>query len=209
VILLQVIAPQQFKTIPWKNGLGETTELAINDGGNLECFDWRLSIASVINDGVFSDFSGYQRNLVLIAGQGLVLEHDDKSSDNLANLLDIASFDGACQTFGKLSAGAIKDFNIITNKKKILPQVSCYITAQQVTVNMAKTILFFAFSLTGEMNVEVNFKNVKQEKSIVPQRHLLKISFADEAHDKDEYTFKISGENMILIQLQPNEADPR
>ena len=57
------------------------------------------------------------------------------------------------------------------------------------------------------MNVEINIKNFKQEKSIVPQGHLLKISFADEAHDKDEYTFKVSGENMILIQLQPNEVD--
>jgi len=200
--LLQVIAPQQFKTIPWKNGLGETTELAINDGGDLDNFDWRLSIASVINDGIFSDFSGYQRNLVLIAGQGLMLEHDNKSSDNLANLLDIASFDGACKTLGKLSAGAIKDFNIITNKKKILPQVSCYISAQEVMVNLAKSSLYFAYSLTGEIKVKIN----EQEENNVSQGSLVKISSVDESQYKGESTVKISGENMILIQLQPKEV---
>jgi len=200
--LLQVIAPQQFKTIPWKNGLGETTELAINDGGSLDNFDWRLSIASVVNDGVFSDFSGYQRNLVLISGQGIILEHDDKISDNLVNLLDVASFDGSCKTYGKLSAGAIKDFNIITNKQTILPQVSCHVEAQTVEIHLAKFNLYFAYSLTKELSIKIN----EQEKAIAPQGHLVKISSADIAHHKGECTVKICGENMILIQLQPNKV---
>jgi environmental stress-induced protein Ves len=68
--MLTILSPETFKTIPWKNGLGHTTELAINSGGNLGKFDWRLSIASVVNDGEFSNFSGYQRHLVLIKGEG-------------------------------------------------------------------------------------------------------------------------------------------
>ena len=200
--MLQVIAPQQFKTIPWKNGLGETTELAINDGGSLDNFDWRLSIARVINDGVFSDFSGYQRNLVLISGQGIMLKHDGKISDNLVNLLDIARFDGSCETYGKLSAGAIKDFNIITNKQTILPQVSCHVEAQTVEIHLAKFNLYFVYSLTKELSIKIN----EQDKVIAPQGHLVKISSADIAHHEGECTAKICGENMILIQLQPNKV---
>ena len=200
--MIEIIEPKQFKTIPWKNGLGETTELAINDGGKLDNFDWRLSIASVVNDGVFSDFCGYQRNLVLIAGQGIILKHDDKSTDNLVNLLDVASFDGACKTYGKLSDGAIKDFNIITSKQKILPQVSCYVKAQKVAVNLTKSSTYFAYSLTGKISIEVN----EQEKIIVPQGHLVKILSTDNVQHKDEFLVKINGENMILIQLQPNEV---
>ena len=52
--MINIIAPKQFKTVAWKNGLGETTELAINRGGTLNSFDWRLSMASVVEDGVFS-----------------------------------------------------------------------------------------------------------------------------------------------------------
>jgi len=55
--MLTIISPQQFKQIPWKNGKGTTTELAISDGGTLDHFAWRLSIASVVEDGEFSDFS--------------------------------------------------------------------------------------------------------------------------------------------------------
>ena len=215
MVLLQVIAPQQFITIPWKNGLGETTELAINDGGTLENFDWRLSIASVINEGFFSDFSGYQRHLVLIAGQGLTLLHGskdeskdeskggNKSSDNLTNLLAIATFDGACKTYGKLTAGAIKDFNIITNKQKITSHVSCYVDAEQVTVNLAKSGVYFAYSLTNVMSVE----RKGQENTLVPQGALLKISFVDEVHHIAKAKVKINGQNMILVELIPTETD--
>ncbi len=51
--MLTVFSPENFRTIPWKNGLGHTTELAISEGGSLDDFDWRLSIASVVNDGDF------------------------------------------------------------------------------------------------------------------------------------------------------------
>ncbi len=100
--MLTIIEPIQFKTIPWKNGLGETTELAINDNASLDDFIWRISIASVINDGVFSDFSGYDRNLVLIEGKGINLQHDAKSTDLLEKTLDVASFDGGGETLGRL-----------------------------------------------------------------------------------------------------------
>lgn len=200
--MLQIIAPQQFRTIPWKNGLGETTELAINEGGNLECFDWRLSIASVINDGVFSDFSGYQRNLVLISGHGLMLQHDDKSSDNLTNLLDMASFDGACKTYGKLIDGAIKDFNIITNKQRILSQVSCYVDEQKVEIQLAELSFYFAYSLTGKISIEVN----GQENTIVPQGHLVKISSDNGIAHKADSMVKLCSKNMILVKLQQRES---
>lgn len=199
--MLQVIAPQKFKTIPWKNGLGETTELAINEGGNLDSFDWRLSIASVINDGVFSDFSGYQRNLVLIAGNGIMLKHDDNKVDNLTNLLDIAKFDGDCKTHGKLCDGAIKDFNIITNNQKIQPQVNCYLDAQEVRGQLTKLNIYFAYSLTREISIKVS----EQEKVIVPQGHLVKMSLAGGIEDDVESMFQIDGENLILIQLKLKE----
>ena len=110
--MITVISPDSFKKIPWKNGLGFTTELAINDGANLDDFDWRLSIASVTSNGEFSNFSGYDRNLVLIEGNSLSLQHDQKHTDKLTQLLDIAKFDGGCKTFGTLHNGAINDFNI-------------------------------------------------------------------------------------------------
>lgn len=200
--MIDVIEPKYFKTIPWKNGLGETTELAINDGSSIDCFDWRLSIASVTNNGVFSDFTGYHRNLILIAGQGLTLKHDNGTCDKLVKLLDMASFDGACETFGELTTGDIKDFNIITNKQKIAPQVNCYVEATSISVKLAPSALYFAYSLTGEINAVLN----SQEKIIVPQGHLLKISPFEDAANKHANNATLKGENMILIQLITREV---
>ena len=125
--MLTIFPPETFKTIPWKNGLGHTTELAINSGGNLDSFDWRLSIASVGNDGDFSNFSGYQRHLVLIEGEGLILDHRNGDVDELKNLLDVARFDGGSKTCGRLFNGPIKDFNIMTNNDSFTAEVNCYI----------------------------------------------------------------------------------
>ena len=133
--MLTILSPETFKTTPWKNGLGHTTELAINSGGNLDNFNWRLSIASVVNDGDFSNFSGYQRNLVLIEGEGLILDHRNGDIDELTNLLDIAHFDGGSKTHGSLVNGGIKDFNIMTNENSFTAEVNCYV--KQHSANFA------------------------------------------------------------------------
>jgi len=107
--MIKFISPQSFKQIPWKNGKGITTELAISDGGTLDSFDWRISIASVVEDGPFSNFSGYLRNLILIQGKGIRLNHDNHTTDVLGSILDLATFDGSSQTIGTLINGPIKD----------------------------------------------------------------------------------------------------
>ncbi len=196
--MLNIISPKDFKTIPWKNGLGETTELAINEHANLDNFIWRLSIASVVNDGVFSDFSGYHRNLVLIEGKGIGLQYDGKNTDHLVNALDVASFDGGSNTQGQLVNGAIKDFNIITAHGKVSPHVHCYVEPQKVVLNIAKSSLCFAYSLSGEISVET----FQSETSTVSVGSLAKLSFNAKELKGNLTHVTITGENMIIVQLE-------
>jgi len=201
--MIEVTNLQQFKTILWKNGLGETTELAINENASLDNFIWRLSIASVINDGLFSDFSGYHRNLVLISGKGINLHHDEKSVDKLENILDIASFDGGCKTQGELVAGAIRDFNIITDKDRVIAKVDCYIEASQVQVKLSSTSLCFAYSLTDEMILET----FQKEPTSVLAGSLVKIvALKGELVTQTQQT-SITGKNMIVVQLEIKDIE--
>ncbi|AAZ27218.1 HutD/Ves family protein [Colwellia psychrerythraea] len=196
--MLTIFSPENYKTIPWKNGLGHTTELAISDGGTLDNFDWRLSIASVVNDGDFSNFSGYLRNLVLIKGNGLTLDHRNGDVDKLTQLLDIARFDGASKTHGALTNGAIKDFNIMTNQLSFSPKVNGYIEQQTVTVRLSAASIFFAYSLTEKMLV-----TTPQDNSCsVPVGHLIKLSAMNEKLQDDQLTVKVTGKNMIIVQLE-------
>lgn len=200
VTMLTLFSPENFKTIPWKNGLGHTTELAISDGGTLDNFDWRLSIASVVNDGNFSNFAGYQRNLVLIEGEGLILDHGNGDIDELTNLLDIARFDGGSNTHGALVNGGIKDFNIMTNQLSFTPKVDCYIEQQIVTVELSVDSLLFAYSLTDDMIV-----TTPQDNSCsVPVGHLIKYQHNDTLASNHLPAITITGKDMIIIELIPS-----
>jgi uncharacterized protein len=168
--MINIISAQTFKAIPWKNGKGVTTELAINPTGTLASFQWRLSIATVSENGIFSDFSGYIRNLVLIDGDSLSLTHNDNKTDTLTNLLDFATFDGGNKTVGKLPNGAIKDFNIITSQSACDTKVETYRQPTNQTINFQG--LVFAFSLTADIYVQNNHA----DQQIVHQGDLLQLT---------------------------------
>jgi uncharacterized protein len=186
--MINIIPAHTFKTLPWKNGKGETTELAINSGGTLDNFEWRLSIASVTEDGVFSDFSGYMRNLVLIQGDSISLTHDDINTDKLTNTLDFATFDGGSETIGSLKKGAIKDFNIITSKTKCITKVHTYTAPLNQSINFNG--LVFAFSLSD--SIELNDQQNMRHK--VSQGDLLQLS-----HPQN---IELTGKNLIIVYIK-------
>ena len=65
------LTPADYRRMPWRNGGGVTTEIAIApDGAGLvgERFLYRVSIADVMSDGPFSRFEGYDRHIMLPAG---------------------------------------------------------------------------------------------------------------------------------------------
>ncbi len=191
---INIISPEQFKTVPWKNGLGETIEVAINEGGTLEHFDWRLSMASVVEDGQFSNFTGYTRNLILIEGNGINLQHNDNKIDKLSNLLDIATFDGGNKTVGNLHAGDITDFNIITRTERIKTKV---IAEQKLNEHeLEQADYCFIYSLYRDATVNINStNNNSQETLILPAQHLLKIN------NTTNNMANISGTHLIIVYL--------
>ena len=120
------LALADFKIVPWKNGKGSTKELRFENLKDDEYFAWRLSMAPIITDGVFSDFSGYDRKLLLIEGDGMTLSHDNGQTDNLTNRFDMASFDGGWRTGAKLHQGEILDFNVMTRQSVCNSRVEAF-----------------------------------------------------------------------------------
>jgi len=188
--MIKIISPKQFKKVPWKNGKGETTELAINQGGSMAQFEWRISIASVVEDGPFSDFSGYMRHLVLIDGAGIDLHHAGGGIDTLDKLLAIAAFEGGCKTFGTLKSGPIIDFNLITKIGRYQATVQTYPAIEQLFLEPCD--LCFIYSLNRSLTVSsLN----KRQGRILPAGHLIKIS------GKNRHEYALSGQSLIVIYL--------
>jgi uncharacterized protein len=112
-----IIEQAQFLRMPWKNGLGETLEIQrYEDNQGLR---FRISQASVVENGMFSDFSGLHRTLVLLSGEGMTLEHTNSNNSNhnaLSKPLDIARFSGRDETHATLKNGKIEDLNIMVRE---------------------------------------------------------------------------------------------
>ncbi|NLQ17727.1 HutD family protein [Marinomonas sp. M1K-6] len=116
-----IIEQAQYLRMPWKNGLGETLEIQRNEDENGLRF--RISQASVVEDGVFSDFSGLHRTLVLLSGDGMTLEHSGRNTAQdsrhihvLSKTLDMARFCGGDETHATLKNGKIEDLNIMVRE---------------------------------------------------------------------------------------------
>lgn len=101
-----------YPRMPWRNGGGTTQEVACNAGGSTAAFDWRLSIADVAQDGGFSAFTGYQRIITVLEGQGIQLTVDGLEQTPLAPRQAYA-FAGDAQVQCRLLNGPIRDFNLI------------------------------------------------------------------------------------------------
>ena len=114
------LTPADYTRQPWKNGKGLTVELArAEEGGALL---WRLSMATVAEDGPFSLFPGIERNLTVIAGPGFRLVGAGTSLD-CRPLVPVA-FPGDLALSAAGTGGiASEDFNVMTARHLPRPSV--------------------------------------------------------------------------------------
>ncbi len=103
----------------WKNGLGETAEVAIApSGAPLEDFDWRISIARVAAAGPFSSVPGIDRTLTVLAGAGVRLTVDGRPPVVLTAHSDPFAFAGDLAAGAELLGGPISDLNVMTRRDR-------------------------------------------------------------------------------------------
>jgi uncharacterized protein len=112
---MQIVRYKTLIATPWKNGGGVTRE-AIRVPPGAEPFGWRVSFAQIDASGPFSDFSGYERHMVLLRGAGVRLAFAGGKQVSLLEVGNLAQFDGAVATQGKLVQGSCIDLNLIVSK---------------------------------------------------------------------------------------------
>jgi len=111
---MEIVRKSSFVATPWKNGGGVTHEaFRVPAGGG--AFRWRVSVAQIEVSGPFSDFSGYQRTMVLLRGGGVRLRFAGRDERVLRTAGEQVQFDGALPTQCELLAGACTDLNLIVS----------------------------------------------------------------------------------------------
>ena len=127
--MIRDLTPADFRPMPWANGKGVTIELARADGpgGML----WRLSRASVAENGPFSIFPGIERNLTILTGPGFDLIGDGIALN--ARPFAPVAFPGDVPVTATGVTTPSDDFNVMTARHLPRPQVQVVTTAETLT----------------------------------------------------------------------------
>lgn len=108
---------------PWRNGGGETREIVSWPPGAQD-FDWRASIATIAQDGPFSAFTGIDRSITLLEGDGVRLFSAGHIDHQLARVGEPFAFSGDVALEATLLGGASQDFNIMTRRGRQAAEVA-------------------------------------------------------------------------------------
>jgi environmental stress-induced protein Ves len=122
--LATVLKSSTYRRMPWKNGGGETVEIAISpEGAVLSEFDWRVSMATVATDGPFSSFPEIDRTLSILDGKGMSLAIGAQAPILLTQSSAPLAFPADVPVSATLAAGTITDLNVMTRRGRLLHHV--------------------------------------------------------------------------------------
>jgi uncharacterized protein len=102
----------EYVRTPWKNGGGTTTDIAFN--GEV----WRFSRTPITVPGPFSDYRGFDRMQVLVAGTGLVLQRPDGDID-VRRPFEPVRFAGETPIVSRLEAGPVEVVNLMGERSRV------------------------------------------------------------------------------------------
>ena len=167
---IQVLKPDSFKRMSWRNGGGSTTELHAEEHANYEGPVWRISMAEVTSDGPFSHFENYDRTLTLTKGPGMTLQHEGGAEDVLEQRFAMAIFKGDVSTHATLHGDEIQDFNVFSLRHYCRHTVAIVTPACDTWLcTDAMTLLVFA--IDGDVQVTSPSDQVLE----IPHNSLLRI----------------------------------
>ncbi|MBK5569516.1 HutD family protein [Ensifer sp. SSB1] len=121
---MKILRASNHKRMPWKNGGGETVEIAVfPERASLGDFDWRVSMATVATDGPFSSFPGIDRTLSILEGKGMRLMIEGREPVLMTGETAPLPFPADVATSATLVDGPIVDLNVMTRRGKLAHSV--------------------------------------------------------------------------------------
>ena len=107
----------EHRAMPWANGKGTSYEIA-SDRDDEDRWSWRVAIAPVVVEGEFSSLPGVDRELVVIEGNGMVLNVDSESVKCEPG--QVVRFFGDSVTIASLVDGPVVDLGLMTVRDSVI-----------------------------------------------------------------------------------------
>ncbi len=150
--MIKLLRHSDYQKKIWKNGRGSTLEIAVSPAGAE--FDWRLSMADIIESGPFSEFPGMERLLVLLEGPEIQLSHPPLSKQHTLALFHPYRFSGDWSTQANVT-GVGRDFNLIYRRDKFRGEVlvKSYLKSHESVIDEEGMVAIFC--LQGKILTEL------------------------------------------------------
>lgn len=150
-MLARILGPGDFRSMPWKNDRGATTELAREDdpaGAML----WRLSSADVAENSAFSPFPGIDRILMLTDGEGFDLDFGEHGRVGPVERLVPVRFSGDWTTRAENVRGPSRDLNVMSTRYRATARVTVHLEAGPI-VRLGDRSLFLAIGGVHDVQI--------------------------------------------------------
>jgi hypothetical protein len=169
--MMRKLASTELHPMPWKNGGGETIQIAISPPrATVADFDWRVSSARVSSPGPFSPFPGVDRTLAVISGgplRLLVSGSPSPSRDGPASVLSLDRDSEPYRFAGEWSVdsqpqgdGPVIDFNVMTRRGRCSHSMQRIDMRSRVEVAGALLVLYCVEGVVNCHDVDADWTNV-------------------------------------------------
>ncbi|MEK6216352.1 MAG: HutD family protein, partial [Boseongicola sp.] len=151
---MQVRRAADYPVIPWKNGGGETREIAVfPPEAGIEDFDWRISMATVAENGLFSVFDGIDRTLFILEGDGVELSFGGDNVETIGAKGHL-SFPADVPAHAKLRGEAVVDLNIMSRRSRGYHRANKFDVTGLTTVDLASSTTLL-FCMAGKLAIAI------------------------------------------------------
>ena len=149
---MRLIRAAEHRRVPWKNGRGETLEIAVApDGADQDGFAWHVSLAEIAGPGPFSCFPGVDRTLALLEGGPLRLQVGHGPPVDLPAGSPPLPFAGDLATEAWLLGGPALALNVMTRRDAVSHLLTRHATATRAEIGGAAPALLLCRS--GEVRI--------------------------------------------------------
>lgn len=129
--MIQIVRAESHHEMPWRNGGGVTTEIAIYPpGASLDDFEWRVSLATMAGSGPFSAFPGVDRLLAVIDGRGVRLQIGGGPPVTIARGSEALLFGGDLPVEARTVDGIVTILNIMVRRGRCRASLDRHIAAE-------------------------------------------------------------------------------
>jgi environmental stress-induced protein Ves len=166
---MRILRSANYREMPWKNGGGTTTEIAVSPpGATTDGFDWRISMASIQSDGWFSEFPEVDRTLSILHGNGIYLAVSGGAEVRICPASEPFHFPADVPAFARLSEDPIIDLNVMTRRTRFTHRMIRLTSSKAMTWALTADItVFLAYSASLQIEDGTDSARIAPRDSVV------------------------------------------